>query len=133
MVPSANEGWRDSACSRAGSKGQQSSRAPTRTGAWVTVSLSTRMRRRAGFRSFFENVLKDLLVEAEVHHEPFELSVFFVDLPNPSELRRRKPVILLLPRTEARGAHSVLAAQIGDRYACIGLRQDARDLVSTIT
>jgi hypothetical protein len=64
---------------------------------------------------FSQSLRQHLLVEREVGDEPFQPAVFFLQLPETSQLAHTQMRVLLFPRVEGGVTHPELPVKVADR------------------
>jgi hypothetical protein len=70
-----------------------------------------------------------MLVEREISDEPFQSTVFFLQLPEAPQLAHAQMGVLLLPGVDRGGTHPELPAEVTDGSAGVGLSDRIHDLL----
>lgn len=77
---------------------------------------------------FSQGLRQHVLVEREVGDEPFQPAVFFLQLPETSQLAHTQMRVLLLPGVERGVTHPELPAKVADGGAGVDLSDRVHDL-----
>ena len=86
-------------------------------------------RRLAALRAFFDDLLKDLLVQRQIGHDAPKARVLIFKLPELAQLAHAQFAVLLLPRVVRGLRDANLAAHLHHRRAAVGHPQRIGDLL----